>query len=655
MQEITLTINGQAVKGKVGDTVLQICRANGIYVPSLCHLEGTSDVAACRLCLVEVQGERKAVPACTYAARDGIIVKTDNPQIAKYRKEIIELLFAERNHFCMFCEQSGDCELQSLAYHYQMENIRYQELFPRLPVDTVSSYLAIDHNRCVLCGRCVRVCKDVAALRTLDFSGRGGQTMITADINQPLGESSCTSCGSCFQACPTGAIISKSSLFKARTKEMKTAATICQGCDIGCEINVLTKDENAVRIETPDRTGTRGALCRIGRFDLLNEKRQRVTSPMLRGADGHLKNCTLDEALNAAARKFVEWGANVGGVVSSGYSNETITAFQKLMSGTLKSNSIDTLDGKDSRLISSGIRQYANGAVTPEVDPDIAGLLKADCIMVIGINIDRSHPVVGNLIRRAVTQNHAKLIVVDPNQDVFPLWSHLWLRPETGTDRVLINGLSRIVINNKKSLAEAKPELFRLLSLYEADKVTAKTTVSAEHLQEAAQMLSESKNCYIIYGKGLSTQNDPEAVTALMNLTYLAQNGTDTRMNLTFLKPNINSQGAWDLGVSNKDIKTQQLRGLYLMLGSETPDKEWLDWLKSVKNLVVQAAYHSPAVEMADVVIPSAIWSERGGTYVTAGKRTVQAQPVVIRAGSVADEEILQRLTQKISVMPGRN
>ena len=131
MAEITLTINGQSVKGKTGDTVLAICKANGIDVPTLCHLDGLTDVGACRLCVVEIQTEKKPIPACNYPARDGLVIKTNTPQIERYRKQVLELLFAERNHFCMFCESSGDCELQKMAYRYQMDNNRFQSLFPK--------------------------------------------------------------------------------------------------------------------------------------------------------------------------------------------------------------------------------------------------------------------------------------------------------------------------------------------------------------------------------------------------------------------------------------------------------------------------------------------------------------------------------------------
>jgi formate dehydrogenase major subunit len=655
MSEITLTINGQSVKGNTGDTVLAICKANGIDVPTLCHLDGLSDVGACRLCVVEIQSEKKPIPACNYPARDGLVVKTTSPQIERYRKQVLELLFAERNHFCMFCESSGDCELQKMAYRYQMDNVRFQSLFPKLPVDTFSKYLAIDHNRCILCGRCVRACKEVAALHTLDFGGRGRETMIAADINQPLGESSCTMCGSCLQACPTGAIINKASLYKGRSAECTTANTICQGCDIGCDIKVEIKDENLVRIETPDKTSPRGALCRIGRFEQLNESRARITSPMVRNAKGVLENCSMDAALAAAAKKFAELGSSCGGLISSRIPTETITQFQKLITGTQKSKIVDTLDGKEYRLISSGIRQYTNGGATPEVDPDIAGILKADCIVVVGADVDRTNPVMGNLIRRAVSYNQAKLIMVDANKDMLPLWSELWLKPSAGTERVLINGLAKMVISNNKSLAELKPELFRVLSLYEADKVTAKTSITEQQLQAAAQILTQSKNVYIVYGNNLTAQNDTDLVTGLLNLTYLVQNGNGDKLNLIFLKSSINSQGAWDTGAANKDIKTQQPRGLYLLLSDDNIDKDWLEWLKAIDYLVVQASYQSPVVDLADVVLPSRIWDERGGSYVTAGKRASKANPVVQRYGLIPDEEILQRLTQKISVSPSRS
>jgi formate dehydrogenase major subunit len=653
MPEITLTVNGQLIKGKSGDTVLAVCRANGINIPTLCHLEGTNDVGACRLCVVEIQGERRPTPACTYPVRDGLIIQTHTPQLEKYRRQILELMFAERNHFCMFCEQSGDCELQSLAYRYQMDNVRFQWLFPKLPVDTLSKFLAIDHNRCVLCGRCVRACRQVAGVRTLDFGGRGYQTMIIADIDQPLGESSCTLCGACLQACPTGAIMSKPSLYKGKTKDCQSLPSVCPGCDLGCEINVLVKDNNLVRIEAPDMKSPRGALCHIGRFELLSESRPRLTSPMLRNADGKLVECSLEEAISAIAQKFSALDNSISGLISARCPDETINGLHSLVSQANKKNIVDTLDGADYRMISSAIIEFNNAKQSPVIDPNVEGILQSDCILIFGDDIDNTHPVVGNLVRRAVAQNNAKLIIVDADKDALPLWTDIWLKPAAGTERVLINGLARLVMNDTPKSA-LKAELVHTLNLYEPEKVATKTGVPESQLQIVARLLGQAKNSFIICGHKLPTQNDINTVTNLLNLASLLNKHDDNNLNIMFLKQKLNSRGAWRLGVADRDIKTHQSRGLYLILSDDNLSDDWLDWLKGIEFLVLQASYHSPAVDIADVVLPSLIWAERGGTYFTTDGSELKTQPVLQpRFGLLADEDVLQQLAQKIDKSPG--
>jgi len=170
LAEITLTINGKEVKGETGDTILDACEKNGIDVPTLCHFKGLTDVAACRMCIVEIGEERVAInTACTTQAGEGMVVKTDTEKLNNLRKINLELLLAERNHFCMFCEMSGDCELQNLAYQFKIDYIRYPLLFPKLPIDASHKYIIIDHNRCILCGRCVRVCDELEGNHTLDI------------------------------------------------------------------------------------------------------------------------------------------------------------------------------------------------------------------------------------------------------------------------------------------------------------------------------------------------------------------------------------------------------------------------------------------------------------------------------------------------------
>jgi len=208
----TLTIDGKQVSAEEGATVLQVAREAGVEIPTLCHLEGVYDVGACRLCLVEVEGVAKLFPACTTKVADGMEIKTDSERLRKYRRMTLELLFAERNHVCSSCVANSHCELQTLAYSLGMDHVRYEYLFPKLNVDTTHRLFGMDHNRCILCTRCVRVCWHIEGAGTKNVAGRGTKSFIITDLNMPWGESdSCTSCGKCVQSCPTGALFDKGS------------------------------------------------------------------------------------------------------------------------------------------------------------------------------------------------------------------------------------------------------------------------------------------------------------------------------------------------------------------------------------------------------------------------------------------------------------
>src|SRR4030042_3269147 len=313
MNEITLTIDGKEVKGKAVDTVLDLCQANDIDVPTLCHLKGLSNVGACRMCVVDIEGERRINPSCTYPARDGLVVRTKTETLERYRRLMLELMFKERNHFCMFCERSGDCDLQKMAYRYQMDNVRYPYTFPSQPLDPSTDSVAIDHNRCILCGRCVRICAEIEANHTLDFSRRGWKTVVAADLGQPLAESSCTLCGACMQVCPTGAIFSKLSIYKGKPTDCDETVTICPICGVGCELSVLIKDNNVILIRAPEPTELKGSLCREGRFGLIRDGRLRVTSPLLRDRHGRLRESAMVASMAAAAARAKETGKCLGG------------------------------------------------------------------------------------------------------------------------------------------------------------------------------------------------------------------------------------------------------------------------------------------------------------------------------------------------------
>ncbi len=206
----TLVIDGEHIGAREDETILDAAREHGIVIPTLCHLDGLSEVGACRLCLVEVKGAPRPLPACVTRVAEGMEVTTDTPRLAAYRRMIVELLFAEGNHICSTCVVNGHCDLQGLGYAVGMTHVRYPYQAPRRFLDASHERFVADHNRCILCTRCVRVCDEVEGAHTWDVGGRGRRSRVIIDLNQPWGTSdTCTSCGKCVQVCPTGALFEK--------------------------------------------------------------------------------------------------------------------------------------------------------------------------------------------------------------------------------------------------------------------------------------------------------------------------------------------------------------------------------------------------------------------------------------------------------------
>jgi bidirectional [NiFe] hydrogenase diaphorase subunit len=206
----TLVIDGQDVSARETETILEAAQEAGISIPTMCHLKGLSEIGACRLCLVEVKGINKLLPACVTKVEEGMEVSTRSERLDRYRRTLLELLFAEGNHICAVCVANGHCELQSMAQQLGMDHVRVPYISPRRQVDATHTRYTLDPNRCILCARCVRVCDEIEGAHTWDMMGRGINSRVIVDLNEPWGKStSCTWCGKCVQVCPTGALFEK--------------------------------------------------------------------------------------------------------------------------------------------------------------------------------------------------------------------------------------------------------------------------------------------------------------------------------------------------------------------------------------------------------------------------------------------------------------
>ncbi len=707
---LRITINGKEYFAKEGETVLDVARRNNIFIPTLCFLEKVGPIGACRLCVVEVEGLKIPVTACTTRVKDGMVVNTSTPRLERMRKEILKLILLDHPLMCEACPLDGNCELQTLAYmyditptdlhYYQIEEIQYEETEHPSPI------LKYHPQRCILCGRCVKTCTQITVVGALTFKGRGASTVISKQMPTIFYKPECISCGECLAVCPVNAIEEEKIRDRGKKWEIREVETICPYCGVGCSAIYKANDKDEIfAVESPSHMGVnKGDLCVKGRFgfDFVRHP-DRLTTPLLRTEDG-FKPISWSEAYDIIHAKLLEIKEKYGpdaimGLSSARCTNEENYLFQKFMRAAIGTNNVDHCARLCHSSTVAGLKAaFGAGAMTNSIEE----LDETDLYFVTGSNTTETHPIIGRRIKRNVDHRGAQLIVADPRKIELVKFARIWLRHRPGTDIALLNGLAHVIYREglwDREFVEKRTagfdEFVKAIEEYTPEKVEAITGVKAEQLIEAARLIGRAKRATFIYAMGITQHKyGTDAVKAIANLALLTGNVGRRGTGVDPLRGQNNVQGACDLGalpnvfpgyqpVTDPSIRSKfeqewgvsslpekpgiavsemaeavlegRIKAAYIMgenaALTDAELRKFRQALEQLAFLVVQDIFLSETAQYADIVLPAACSFEKDGTFTNTERRVQRVRKVVDPIGSARpDWVILRDLLEKFGV-----
>lgn len=644
---LTLTINGTTVQTPANSTVLEAALQNGIDIPTLCHHPSLRSVGACRLCVVEIDGMRGQPTACTTPATEGMVVRTDTPELRELRREVLSLILSEHPYTCLVCDRhdhcsewqvtirkagvttgcencpkNGQCELQTLVDRIGLSLMPYTISYRGLPVEKDDPFFDRDYNLCILCGRCVRTCQEVRHTGTLSFVNRGPNTVVGTAFGKSHLETNCEFCGSCVDVCPTGALFDKRTKWEGAPE--KTVTTVCPYCSVGCQLDLWVKNRKIIGVR-PSREGAvnQGQACTRGRFGIVEMVHgpDRLRTPLIR-KNGRLSEATWQEAFQVLVEKLPAYMGDAFALLASPHlTSESAYLLQKFARQVMNTRNIDSPTALPRH---AGTSQLA-GILSSNHRAPIHSLRDAGCILAIGTNPRLSHPIVGLYIRQAQARG-AKLIVLDPRRTELAKRADIWLQVEPGKDAEIVK------------------------SFMDSGKGAEGDTID-----QAAKLLAENGPAVILYGSGVTHYpSAPQTIQAIEELATVL----DPKAGVLPLLGAANALGALEAGIVANGgdrnytaiaagIASGEIKALYL--AGEIPP---LDALANLELLVVQDTFLSlNLADIAHIVLPAASFAEVSGTLVNLEGRAQKFAAAIPPIGeSRPDWWIVSQLAQAMGV-----
>ncbi len=699
MSEFRLNIDGREVTATRGQTILEAAEASGIEIPHLCHDPRLTPTGACRLCVVEIEGQGGLHTSCTRLAEAGQVVRTQTEAVLRSRRSTLSLLLSEHHVACTTCDAEGACLLQDYAYRYQAPESRYPSLVrsPGQETYTVGNQaIFYDPSKCVRCQRCVKICAEVEMAEALTFKGRAGGVEVSTAFDLPLHESSCELCGLCVSTCPTGALWERYARGQGRAKDLKVVRTTCTYCGVGCvlDLNVNPQTNRIVRVTgEPGSVVNDGNTCVKGRFGFhFVHSPERLTTPLIR-EDGELREASWEEALALVGRRLGQirdqYGPDGLAFLSScRCTNEENYLMQKLARAAGRTNNIDQCATTCHAPTVAGLAiSFGSGAMTNS----IAEIKGVQTLFVIGANPTEAHPIVGLEMKKALRRG-AKLVVCDPRKTWIARRADLHIQHLPGTDNFLINAMMNHLIENTlydEAFVAERCEGFEALrdnvKEYPVEEAARVCGVRAEDIRLAAEMYARGNPSAIFYTLGITEHTcGTENVQNLANLSMLCGQIGKPSSGVNPLRGQNNVQGGCDMGAIHSVLPGYQrvadpamrekfsrawgveiptntggrvtdfieqaeagmLKAFYVFgedpVMSEPNQAKVIESLDKLEFLVVQEIFMSETAKMADVILPATCYAEKDGTFTNTERRVQRVRKAVEPPGQArADWQII--------------